>query len=175
MVTELHVIVGRRRRRARKTVWRLFECFNDLRARFSVVRFQDARFVQYNPVEYRWIESREHFIIRDRDFAEIGARLIVHTNTEAIAEGTQPFLVGTKACCGALKTKGLLDALSAGGYDAAFGGARRDEEKSRAKERVLRRLYEELTRRDVPNAEDRRAALEIVRETKPNLPDYWRQ
>src|SRR3954447_779564 len=80
---------------------------------------------------------REMIEFRDRYTAEIGARLIVHTNTEAIADGTQPFLVGTKACCGALKTKALLDALEAGGYDAAFGGARRDEERSRAKERIF--------------------------------------
>jgi sulfate adenylyltransferase subunit 2 len=80
---------------------------------------------------------REMIEFRDRYAAEIGARLIVHTNTEAIAEGTQPFLVGTKACCGALKTKSLLDALQAGGFDAAFGGARRDEERSRAKERIF--------------------------------------
>jgi sulfate adenylyltransferase subunit 2 len=80
---------------------------------------------------------REMIEFRDRYAAEIGARLIVHTNTEAIADGTQPFLVGTKACCGALKTKALLDALDAGSYDAAFGGARRDEERSRAKERIF--------------------------------------
>jgi sulfate adenylyltransferase subunit 2 len=80
---------------------------------------------------------KEMIEFRDRYIAEIGARLIVHTNTEAIAEGTQPFLVGTKACCGALKTKSLLDALQAGGFDAAFGGARRDEERSRAKERIF--------------------------------------
>ena len=80
---------------------------------------------------------REMIEFRDRYAASIGARLIVHTNTEAIAEGTQPFLVGTKACCGALKTKSLLDALEAGNYDAAFGGARRDEERSRAKERIF--------------------------------------
>ena len=80
---------------------------------------------------------REMIEFRDRYTAEIGARLIVHTNTEAIADRTQPFLVGTKACCGALKTKALLDGLSAGGFDAAFGGARRDEERSRAKERVF--------------------------------------
>ena len=80
---------------------------------------------------------REMIEFRDRYAAEIGARLIVHTNSEAIAEGTQPFLVGTQRCCGALKTKALLDALQAGGFDAAFGGARRDEERSRAKERVF--------------------------------------
>ncbi len=80
---------------------------------------------------------REMIEFRDQYPASIGARLIVHTNTEAIADGTQPFLVGTKACCGALKTKALLDGLAAGGFDAAFGGARRDEERSRAKERVF--------------------------------------
>jgi sulfate adenylyltransferase subunit 2 len=80
---------------------------------------------------------REMIEFRDQYVAQIGARLIVHTNTEAIADGTQPFLVGTRACCGALKTKSLLDALQAGAFDAAFGGARRDEERSRAKERIF--------------------------------------
>lgn len=74
---------------------------------------------------------------RDRYAAEIGARLIVHTNETARADGTQPFAVGTQRCCGLLKTRALLDALQAGGFDAAFGGARRDEERSRAKERVF--------------------------------------
>jgi sulfate adenylyltransferase subunit 2 len=73
---------------------------------------------------------------RDRFCAEIGARLIVHTNTKAIADGANPFRLGTQKCCGLLKTRALLDALTEGGFDAAFGGARRDEEKSRAKERV---------------------------------------
>jgi sulfate adenylyltransferase subunit 2 len=80
---------------------------------------------------------REMIEFRDRYTAQIGARLIVHTNTEAIADGTQPFLVGTQRCCGLLKTRALLDALEAGGFDAAFGGARRDEERSRAKERIF--------------------------------------
>ncbi len=73
---------------------------------------------------------------RDEFAASIGAKLIVHTNTTAIAEGANPFRLGTQKCCALLKTRALLDALAAGGYDAAFGGARRDEEKSRAKERV---------------------------------------
>ena len=73
---------------------------------------------------------------RDRFCASIGAQLIVHTNRQAIADGASPFKLGTQKCCGQLKTRALLDALAAGGYDAAFGGARRDEEKSRAKERV---------------------------------------
>jgi sulfate adenylyltransferase subunit 2 len=80
---------------------------------------------------------REMIEFRDQYPASIGARLIVHTNTEAIADGTQPFLVGTQRCCGLLKTKSLLDGLQAGSFDAAFGGARRDEERSRAKERIF--------------------------------------
>jgi len=79
---------------------------------------------------------REMIEFRDRFCARIGAQLIVHTNTGAIAEGASPFRLGTQRCCGLLKTRALLDALEAGGFDAAFGGARRDEEKSRAKERV---------------------------------------
>ena len=80
---------------------------------------------------------REMITFRDNYTKEVGARLIVHTNTDAIAAGTQPFAVGTQRCCGLLKTRALLDALEAGNYDAAFGGARRDEERSRAKERVF--------------------------------------
>jgi sulfate adenylyltransferase subunit 2 len=79
---------------------------------------------------------REMVEFRDRFTCEIGARLIVHTNMEAIEAGANPFRLGTQKCCGLLKTKALLDALRDGGYDAAFGGARRDEEKSRAKERI---------------------------------------
>ena len=80
---------------------------------------------------------REMISFRDDMAKSVGARLIVHTNEEAIGEGTQPFKVGTQRCCGLLKTKALLDGLQAGNFDAAIGGARRDEEKSRAKERVF--------------------------------------
>jgi sulfate adenylyltransferase subunit 2 len=73
---------------------------------------------------------------RDKFCAELGAKLIVHTNTKAIEDGANPFRLGTQKCCALLKTRALLDALEQGGFDAAFGGARRDEEKSRAKERV---------------------------------------
>jgi sulfate adenylyltransferase subunit 2 len=73
---------------------------------------------------------------RDSYPRQIGAELIVHKNQEAIGAGANPFSLGTQKCCGLLKTKSLLDALAEGGFDAAFGGARRDEEKSRAKERV---------------------------------------
>ena len=73
---------------------------------------------------------------RDWYAGHVGAELIVHTNREALQEGANPFSLGTQKCCGLLKTKSLLDALAEGGFDAAFGGARRDEEKSRAKERI---------------------------------------
>jgi sulfate adenylyltransferase subunit 2 len=80
---------------------------------------------------------REMIEFRDDAARAAGARLIVHTNQEALAEGTQPFAVGTQRCCGLLKTRALLDALEAGNFDAAIGGARRDEERSRAKERIF--------------------------------------
>jgi len=80
---------------------------------------------------------REMIEFRDRYTAEIGANLIVYTNREAIDDGANPFRLGTQRCCGLLKTKALLDGLRQGGFDAAIGGARRDEEKSRAKERIF--------------------------------------
>src|ERR1700751_2099843 len=73
---------------------------------------------------------------RDSYTRQIGAELIVHKNQEALDAGANPFSFGTQKCCGLLKTKSLLDALAEGGFDAAFGGAQRDEEKSRAKERI---------------------------------------
>jgi len=73
---------------------------------------------------------------RDWYARHVGAQLIVHTNGKALDEGANPYVLGTQKCCGLLKTRALLDALASGGFNAAFGGARRDEEKSRAKERV---------------------------------------
>lgn len=73
---------------------------------------------------------------RDRYTKELGAQLIVHQNRKALDAGANPFVLGTQKCCGFLKTKALLDALEGGGFTAALGGARRDEEQSRAKERV---------------------------------------
>ncbi len=78
----------------------------------------------------------EMIAFRDAYAKEVGAELIVHRNEEALRAGANPFALGTQKCCGLLKTKSLLDALSEGGFNAAFGGARRDEEKSRAKERI---------------------------------------
>jgi sulfate adenylyltransferase subunit 2 len=78
----------------------------------------------------------EMIAFRDAYAKEVGAPLIVHRNEEALQAGANPFTLGTQKCCGLLKTKSLLDALAEGGFNAAFGGARRDEEKSRAKERI---------------------------------------
>jgi sulfate adenylyltransferase subunit 2 len=79
----------------------------------------------------------EMYEFRDAFCKEVGAELIVHRNEEAIANATSPYRDGTVKCCAALKTQALLKALAIGKYDAAFGGARRDEEKSRAKERIF--------------------------------------
>jgi sulfate adenylyltransferase subunit 2 len=80
---------------------------------------------------------KEMYKFRDDYCKEVGADLIVRSNEDAIAKGMNPKDHGVARCCGALKTQGLLDALEEGEYDAAFGGARRDEERSRAKERVF--------------------------------------
>ncbi len=73
---------------------------------------------------------------RDRVCAEAGLDLRVYRHEEALAAGTNPWDLGTVRCCGLLKTQALLNALAEGNYDAAFGGARREEERSRAKERI---------------------------------------
>ncbi len=78
----------------------------------------------------------EMYAFRDRVCAQMGVELRVLGNDAAIAAGTNPWDIGTVNCCGLLKTKALLDALKAGGYDAVIGGARREEERSRAKERI---------------------------------------
>jgi len=77
---------------------------------------------------------REMYEFRDQFVAGIGANLIVHRH-ERSGE-VDPFKFGTQKCCAILKTQALLDALRRNKFDAAFGGARREEEKSRAKERV---------------------------------------
>ena len=82
-------------------------------------------------------EFEEVYAFRDWFVKEIGAELIVDKNEEAVAQGANPYDLGTQRCCGVLRTEALLKALRRGGYDAAIGGARRDEERSRAKERVF--------------------------------------
>ncbi|WP_428120502.1 sulfate adenylyltransferase subunit CysD [Candidatus Poriferisodalis sp.] len=87
-------------------------------------------------VDTTWKFS-EMISFRERMADEIGFELIVHTNAEGVAQGINPFDHGSKNYTDIMKTQALRQALDAGGFDAAFGGARRDEEKSRAKERVF--------------------------------------
>ncbi|MEM7095182.1 MAG: sulfate adenylyltransferase subunit CysD [Actinomycetota bacterium] len=87
-------------------------------------------------VDTTW-KFREMITFRDRIADELGLDLIVHTNQDGVADGINPFDHGSKNYTDIMKTQALKQALNAGQFDAAFGGARRDEEKSRAKERVF--------------------------------------
>jgi sulfate adenylyltransferase subunit 2 len=87
-------------------------------------------------VDTGW-KFKEMYLHRARMAAESGMRLIVHINPEGAAAGVGPFTHGSNYHTDVMKTQGLKQALDAQGYDAVLGGARRDEEKSRAKERVF--------------------------------------
>ncbi len=87
-------------------------------------------------VDTGW-KFREMYTHRDRVVAESGMKLIVHINPEGIAAGVGPFSHGSNYHTDVMKTQALKQALDHHGFDVAFGGARRDEEKSRAKERIF--------------------------------------
>ncbi|MCP8940019.1 sulfate adenylyltransferase subunit CysD [Alsobacter sp. SYSU M60028] len=87
-------------------------------------------------VDTTW-KFREMIAFRDRRAAELGVRLIVHVNEEGVKAGINPFDSGSRLHTDVMKTQALRQALDQHGFDAALGGARRDEEKSRAKERVF--------------------------------------
>ena len=87
-------------------------------------------------VDTTW-KFRDMYAMRDRIAAEPGIRLIVHVNPDARAQGINPFDHGSALHTDIWKTQGLLQALTEHGFDAALGGARRVEERSRAKERVF--------------------------------------
>jgi sulfate adenylyltransferase subunit 2 len=87
-------------------------------------------------VDTRW-KFTDMYTFRDRRAKDAGMELIVHINPDAIADNVGPFTHGSAVHTDITKTQGLKQALNAGKYDAAFGGARRDEEKSRAKERIF--------------------------------------
>jgi sulfate adenylyltransferase subunit 2 len=86
-------------------------------------------------VDTTW-KFREMTAFRDRRARELGLDLIVHTNADGVARGVNPFTHGSQVHTDVMKTQALKQALDAHRFDAAFGGARRDEEKSRAKERI---------------------------------------
>src|SRR5215510_14565504 len=87
-------------------------------------------------VDTTW-KFRAMYELRDRVAAEPGMQLIVHVNQEGLAQGINPFTHGSQIHTDVMKTQGLIQALQKHGFDAVFGGARRDEEKSRAKERIF--------------------------------------
>lgn len=86
-------------------------------------------------VDTDW-KFKEMIEFRDRTAEKYGFELLVHKNPEGLAMGCSPFVHGSSKHTDIMKTQGLKQALNKYGFDAAFGGARRDEEKSRAKERV---------------------------------------
>ncbi|MEK1907814.1 MAG: sulfate adenylyltransferase subunit CysD [Pseudomonas sp.] len=87
-------------------------------------------------VDTTW-KFREMYAMRDRMVQESGMELLIHHNQEALEKGINPFTHGSALHTDMWKTQGLKQALDKYGFDLAFGGARRDEEKSRAKERVF--------------------------------------
>ncbi|MFZ5817914.1 MAG: sulfate adenylyltransferase subunit CysD [Bacillota bacterium] len=87
-------------------------------------------------VDTTW-KFRDMYAFRDRTAKESGMELIVHINPDGLARGINPFTHGSAVHTDIMKTQALKQALDKYGFDAAFGGARRDEEKSRAKERIF--------------------------------------
>ncbi|QCG93220.1 sulfate adenylyltransferase subunit CysD (plasmid) [Azospirillum sp. TSA2s] len=87
-------------------------------------------------VDTTW-KFREMIEFRDRTAQELGIDLMVHINQDGVRQGIGPFTHGSAVHTDVMKTQSLKQALNAHGFDAAFGGARRDEEKSRAKERIF--------------------------------------
>ena len=87
-------------------------------------------------IDTTW-KFREMIEFRDRTARELQLDLVVHTNQEGVEQGMNPFTHGSRTYTDVMKTQALKQALTAGRYDCAIGGARRDEEKSRAKERVF--------------------------------------
>jgi sulfate adenylyltransferase subunit 2 len=87
-------------------------------------------------IDTTW-KFREMYAFRERMTAKYGLEMLVHTNAEGLEMGITPFTHGSAAYTDVMKTESLKQAISKYGFDAAFGGARRDEERSRAKERVF--------------------------------------
>ncbi|MBB4199958.1 sulfate adenylyltransferase small subunit [Rhodoblastus sphagnicola] len=87
-------------------------------------------------IDTTW-KFREMIAFRDQTAARVGMDLLIHVNGQGIARGVSPVASGSSVHTQVMKTEGLRQALDQGKFDAAFGGARRDEEKSRAKERIF--------------------------------------
>jgi sulfate adenylyltransferase subunit 2 len=87
-------------------------------------------------IDTTW-KFRDMYAFRERIAREVGMKLIVHVNADGLAQNVNPFTHGSAVYTDVMKTQALRQALDQYGFDAAFGGARRDEEKSRAKERIF--------------------------------------
>jgi sulfate adenylyltransferase subunit 2 len=87
-------------------------------------------------VDTTW-KFREMYAFRDRMASEHGLKLLVHVNRAGLEQGIDPFVHGSAVYTDVMKTESLRQALDEHGFDAAIGGARRDEERSRAKERIF--------------------------------------
>jgi sulfate adenylyltransferase subunit 2 len=87
-------------------------------------------------IDTTW-KFREMIAFRDRTARELGLELIVHTNRDGLKRGITPFTHGSAVYTDVMKTQALIQAIEQHGFDTAFGGARRDEERSRAKERIF--------------------------------------
>ncbi len=105
-------------------------------ARLAIKAFHPARIpFPFLHIDTTW-KFREMIAFRDKFAKDNQIDLIVHTNQAGVAQNMNPFDYGSKKYTDVMKTQALVAALTSHGFDAAFGGARRDEEKSRAKERV---------------------------------------
>ena len=108
----------------------------------ALVHLAQKAFVPATPpfpllhIDTTW-KFRDMIAFRDRTAARVGMDLLVHVNQEGLARGISPVASGSAMHTKVMKTEGLRQALDKWGFDAAFGGARRDEEKSRAKERIF--------------------------------------
>lgn len=121
---EPRVAVFHRQRKRRDVAYR-YEAFYPAKPPFPLLH-----------VDTTW-KFREMILFRDEVARTLGLDLIVHINEEGLAQGVNPFSHGSQIHTDVMKTQALKQALEKYRFDAAFGGARRDEEKSRAKERIF--------------------------------------
>ncbi len=114
-------------------------------------------------VDTTW-KFREMIEFRDATVKRLGLELVVHTNPEGLAQNINPFTHGSSRYTDVMKTQALKQALDHGKYDAAIGGARRDEEKSRAKERI----FSHRSKNHVWNPKNQRPELWALYNTRIN-------